>query len=155
MRNLIVAISFLAIHACSFGASSTNELTLFRHRARHQAYEWRIPEAMIPTLPRWNFEKKPTLPLSPAKACRIARDWFEKRGQPSPNLVRVEIVPFAPTANYNENKDKRELDFLRDRYFYKIQWNPAPLDFMYVIVLMDGRVVEPVPVRSWSAEESR
>lgn len=132
-----VAASVLIFATSALGAD-TNEFVLLKHRARRDAYEWRISEARILKTPEWRADAR-KIPIPPDKAVRIAKAWFEKRGRDLDELVGIEIRPFAVEISNESQKG------LQRRFYYVITCLPSGLAFnsMKVVVLMDGSVVEP------------
>jgi hypothetical protein len=132
----LTAIPFLLLvtQLSALSAGNTNEFTLFKHQARRAAYEWRISEARILATPEWKMGRK-KIPVSPDKAWQIAQDWFRKQGRGGAgDFVSMEIRSFDPSGT-NTN--------LRGRYFYRIECSPMQFDYMLVVVLMEGTVLEP------------
>jgi hypothetical protein len=152
MRALVIIVLVgLFVPESAQAAGSTNELSLFKHQGRRQAYEWRISEARIAATPKWNIDRH-RIPIAPEKAWQIAKAWFKKQGRSRPDLVRLEIVPFVRDIDLSAEQ-KRLLKSLLDRYYYRIECVPAVFDSMVVVVLMDGSMLEPLPIATLPAEE--
>jgi hypothetical protein len=152
MRALVIIVFVgLVVPEMAQAAGNTNELSLFKHQGRRQAYEWRISEARIAATPKWDIDRR-RIPIAPEKAWRIATAWFKKQGRARPDLVRLEIVPFVRDIDLSAER-KRLLKDLLERYYYRIECVPAVFDSMVVIVLMDGSVLEPLRIPSLSAGE--
>lgn len=145
-----VLLCWLVSSVVVFGASSTNEWSLFKHQGRHQAYEWRISEARIASTPRWDIDTA-KIPVTPDKAWRIAKDWFKKQNQEHPAFVKMEVRPFVLDNELSPETRSRLKDVL-GRYYYRIECIPAAFDSMVVVVLMDGSVLEPVPIPDLALE---
>ena len=144
MRTLTAIVSFLIVAtACALAGSDTNEFTLLKHQARRQAYEWRVSEARILATPEWSIDAT-NAPVAPERAWKIAKDWFKKKDRGEPDLVRMELRPFDLSG---------ETKGLRKRFFYRIECSPMQFDYMIVIVLMDGTVLEPRPIPWLKPEE--
>jgi hypothetical protein len=154
MRALaLVVLVGLVVPELAQAEGNTNELSLFKHQGRRQAYEWRISEGRIAATPKWDIDRH-KIPVAPEKAWQIAKAWFKKQGRSRPDLVRLEIVPFVRDIDLGAER-KRVLKDLLDRYYYRIECVPAVFDSMVVVVLMDGSVLEPLPIASLPAEEIR
>jgi hypothetical protein len=152
MRTLLIALFCWSLSLeCTFGASTTNEWSLFKHQGRHQAFEWRIPEGRIASTPRWKIDSA-RIPVAPDRAWRIAKSWFKKQKQPRPDFVRMEIRPFVLDSDLSSEM-RRRLEHLLDRYYYRIECIPAVFDSMFVVVLMDGTVLEPVRIANLPPKE--
>jgi hypothetical protein len=147
MRNLfpiLALLSFAQVHA--FGGTS-NHVVIVIHRGQTagQFYEWRVSETRLLATPEWSIDAT-AIPIAPGKAWQIAKNWFEKRGEPRPDFVKIEICPVVP-----ETEATRLDDRLRKRFYYRVECSslrriedaPKKLDYTSVIVLMDGTVVEP------------
>ncbi len=144
----IITISLLLLFAqfSAFAAGDTNEFTLFKHQARRAAYEWRISEARILATPEWKTGRK-KIPVSPDRAWQIAQDWFRKKGRGGAgDFVRMEIRSFDQSGTSKN---------LRGRCFYRIECSPMQFDYMLVVVLMDGTVLEPRRIPDLLPEENK
>jgi hypothetical protein len=145
MRASIATLWLMLLTATScFAGGDTNEVTLFKHQARRQAYEWRISKARILATPEWRIGSK-KVPVSPDKAWQIAQDWFRKQGRGGAgDFVRMEIRSFDISGT---SKD------LRGKCFYRIECSPLQFDYMVVVVLMDGTVLQPERIPDLPPEE--
>jgi hypothetical protein len=143
--RMLTAISLLLFLALASGcaASDTNEFTLFKHQARRAAYEWRISEARAAATPEWRIGTT-NIPVSPDKAWQIALDSFAKRGEGGGDLLRMQILPFNLSG---------ESKTLRKKFYYRIEYVPGAFDSMFVVVLMDGTVLEPQRIPNLPPEE--
>jgi hypothetical protein len=145
MRDLfVIPLLLLAAQFSALAGGSTNEFILFKHQARRAAYEWRISEARILATPEWKIGSK-KIPVSPDRAWQIAQDWFRKQGRGGAGgFVRMEIRSFDPSGTSKT---------WRGRCFYRIECNPMQFDYMLVVVLMDGSVLEPMRIPDLPPEE--
>lgn len=150
-RFSAVLLVLMLVAGGALGADRTNELTLFKHQGRRQAYEWRISEARVAATPKWNMDRA-KVPVAPEKAWRIAKDWFKKQGELEADFVRMEIRPFVINSTLS-SESRHRLGDLLDRYYYRIECIPAAFDSMLVVVLMDGTVLEPVRIAHLPLEE--
>ena len=152
MRTLVLIVLVgLVVPELAQAAGNTNELSLFKHQGRRQAYEWRISEARIAAMPKWDIDRH-RIPIAPEKAWQIAKAWLKKRGTSRHDLVKLEIVPFVRDIGLSAERKRLLKDFL-NRYYYRIECVPAVFDSMVVVVLMDGNVLEPLPIASLPPEE--
>ena len=134
-------------------AAGNPELVLQKYQGLHQAYEWRIKQERILATPEWNVDST-NIPIAPDKAWQITKDWFLKQGKPRPDFVRIEIRPFVPESE-NTKLDER----LKKKFYYQIQCSPThyaeggKFDYMFVFVLMDGTVLEPILIDSLEGDK--
>ena len=131
MRTLIIT-SWLVLVApvLSHAAGDTNEFTLFTSRVDGQKSEWKISESRILATPEWKPGAE-SIPLSPDKAWQIARGWCLKHGFGESDLASLWIQPIPRTG-------------VDSRFYYSIRChNSAHRNFIEVVVLLDGTVLEP------------
>lgn len=98
--------------------------------------EWWLPVDRLKSCPRWDplHEK---VPLPPDRAAKIAAEWIEKReGFKVTEIEDIQIGTF--------HSDAKEFHHV---FYYRFLYSPRQFDFASCIVLMDGTVVEPSPLK--------
>lgn len=127
-------------------AEGNAEIILFKYQGLHQAYEWRVSETRMLATPEWNIDMT-NIPIGPDKAWQAAKNWFKKQGKDRPDFVRIEIWPVIPESESTKLDQK-----LKKRFYYRVECSPqhhvegTDFSYMYVLVLMDGSVLDPIPI---------
>ena len=118
-------------------------------RLRASVDEEKLPLDLVP---QWSKYYKP---LKKPVTLRLDADvlaWFKKQGNLEPDFVRVEIRPFVINSTLSSESGRRLGDLL-DHYYYRIECIPAAFDSMFVVVLMDGTVLEPARIANLPPQE--
>jgi hypothetical protein len=117
---------YLVIEECTAGES----VTIWKHSSRQEDYRWVVPLELLKQTPSWNPSEN-EIPMSPRKAFRVAKAWIDQK-HPGSELLGIYLKSVGPTH-----------ERLKKYFFYCFEFQVGEFDSMAVIVLLNGKVVEP------------
>lgn len=135
MNYVLIPLAILALLGCVAAAGQDRYIVSFAQNDDGMMQVFSIPRAEVRLLPSWN----PGIddpPLSVGEAVSAAMKWINKPGNGNEELPLADI----------HLTSKKSID-MPDVWFYHILFSTSPkkitdvVKSMYVVILMDGRVV--------------
>ena len=141
LRSLTVSLCFAAPCSCS-GDDVDVEVQRTRNQDASVRHIWQVKQSHLASLPRWDPTTSEA-PVSPHQAVKAASEFMRDRFGASVqlHLVAIDLVPRGLAPN----------PVVGEIWTYTVSFdsNPEPpateSELTSVMVLMDGKVVVPVP----------